>query len=86
VVTDEVYYATENGQILDLDYHEMNSFRDTTLHSLLIQATSIVGRMGRPNNAIERSRRFAGRDRNYSLVRGHTSDRNSQLGIDNRSS
>ena len=57
VATDEVYYATENGQIFDCDYRHMNLFRTTTLYSLLCEVPSTIGRMARPNNIVERHRR-----------------------------
>jgi len=53
VATDEVYFATENGQILDVDYREMELFRKKPLYTLLNGVTSTIGRLGRPNNAIE---------------------------------
>ena len=57
VATDEVYYATENGQIFDVDYHNMNVFRSGTLYNLLCEVPSTIGRMARPNNIIDRNRR-----------------------------
>jgi hypothetical protein len=57
VATDEVYYATENGQILDVDYKNMNMFRKGTLYNLLVQVPSTIGRMARPNNIVEKYRR-----------------------------
>ena len=35
VATDEVYYATEKGQLFDCDYRNMNMFRFGTLYDLL---------------------------------------------------
>ena len=57
VATDEVYYATENGQIFDVDYRNMNVFRKGTLYNLLCEVPSTIGRMARPNNIIDRNRR-----------------------------
>lgn len=57
MATDEVYYATETGQILDCDYKHMNMFRKGTLYSLLAQVPSTIGRMSRPNNIVDRHRR-----------------------------
>jgi len=56
VATDEVYWATENGQIFDCDYRNMNMFRSTTLFDLLAEVPSTIGRMARPNNIIEKHR------------------------------
>ena len=56
VATDEVYYATENGQIFDCDYKNMNMFRKGTLYDLLSQVPSTIGRMSRPNNIVEKYR------------------------------
>lgn len=56
VATDEVYWATESGQILDCDYKNMNCFRKKTLYKLLTQVPSSIGRMARPNNIVERHR------------------------------
>ena len=66
VATDEVYYATENGQILDVDYKHMNMFRYGTLYSLLAQVPSTIGRMARPNNIVERHRRRGSQNQSYS--------------------
>ena len=63
MATDEVYFATENGQILDVDYHHMQVFRKSTLFSLLQQVPSTIGRMARPNNIVERHR-----NRSYSMA------------------
>ena len=70
VATDEVYYATETGQILDVDYRDMRLFRKTPLYTLLGGVTSTIGRLGRPNNAIEfvKRQRDAARDRS-SIIR-----------------
>ena len=57
VATDEVYYATEKGQLFDCDYRNMNMFRAGTLYSLLAKVPSTIGRMARPNNIIDRARR-----------------------------
>mmetsp|Transcript_24689 Transcript_24689/g.30813 ORF Transcript_24689/g.30813 Transcript_24689/m.30813 type:complete len:101 (-) Transcript_24689:561-863(-) len=57
VATDEVYWATENGQIFDCDYRNMNVFRRKTLFTLLTQVPTSIGRMARPNNIMERHRR-----------------------------
>jgi len=38
VATDDVYFANEKGQILDVDFLEMKLFRDTTLAGLLEEA------------------------------------------------
>ena len=35
VETDDVYWATEKGQILDIGFHQMGTFRKTTLYGLL---------------------------------------------------
>lgn len=35
VETDDVYYATEKGQIVDISFHQMGTFRTTTLYGLL---------------------------------------------------
>ena len=56
VATDEVYYATENGQIFDCDYRNMNMFRKGALYELLSQVPSTIGRMNRPNNIVEKYR------------------------------
>ena len=56
VATDEVYFATENGCILDVDYLNMCLFRNSTLHSLIEQTETTVNRMNRPNNIMDRSR------------------------------
>jgi hypothetical protein len=56
VATDEVYYATENGQIFDCDYKHMNMFRKGTLYDLLAEVPSTIGRMARPNNIVEKYR------------------------------
>ena len=61
VATDEVYWATENGQIFDCDYKNMNVFRTSTLYRLLSIVPSTIGRMGRPNNIVERHRRRGSR-------------------------
>ena len=65
MATDEVYYATEDGQILDCDYKHMNMFRKGTLYSLLTQVPSTIGRMSRPNNIIDKYRR---NNRSYSIA------------------
>ncbi len=57
VATDEVYWATENGQIFDCDYKNMNVFRVNTLYALLCEVPSTIGRMARPNNIVEKHRR-----------------------------
>ena len=57
VATDEVYWATENGQIFDCDYRNMEMFRNSTLFELIKEVPSTIGRMARPNNIIERHRR-----------------------------
>ena len=56
MATDEVYYATENGQILDVDYQHMNMFRFGTLYGLLAKVPSSIGRIGRPNNIVDCNR------------------------------
>ena len=56
VATDEVYFATEKGQIFDCDYRNMNCFRTGTLYELLTQVPSTIGRMSRPNNIVEKYR------------------------------
>jgi len=60
VATDEVYWATENGQIFDCDFKNMNVFRKTTLYTLLTIVPSTIDRMGRPNNIVERHRNRRG--------------------------
>ena len=60
VATDEVYYATENGQIFEVDYRNMNVFRKGTLYNLLCEVPSTIGRMARPNNIIDRRRNTRG--------------------------
>ena len=35
MATDEVYFATEEGVILDVDYRHMHLFRKSTLASLI---------------------------------------------------
>ena len=73
VATDEVYFATENGQILDVNFRHMNLFRNSTLYSLLGEVTSTIGRMGRPNNAVEfvkAMRKGADQSRNYTVADG----------------
>jgi len=67
VATDEVYYATENGQILDVDYKHMNMFRFGTLYSLLSKVPSTIGRMARPNNIVDKNRKKARGDRSNSV-------------------
>jgi len=67
VATDEVYYATENGQILDVDYKHMNMLRYGTLYSLLSKVPSTIGRMARPNNIVDRNRQKGRGDRSNSL-------------------
>ena len=57
VATDEVYYATENGQILDCDFRHMNCFRQGILYKLLAEVPSTIGRMARPNNIVEARKR-----------------------------
>ena len=53
MATDEVYFATEEGVILDVDYRHMHLFRKSTLASLITQTKTTIGRLGRPNNIIE---------------------------------
>lgn len=53
MATDEVYFATEEGVILDVDYRNMHLFRKSTLASLINQTKTTIGRLGRPNNIIE---------------------------------
>lgn len=65
VATDEVYYATEQGQIFDCDYKNMRMFRKGTLYSLLEQVPSTIGRMSRPNNIVDR---YRARNRGYSIT------------------
>ena len=68
VATDEVYFATEHGCILDVDYLNMCLFRKTTLHSLIEQTETTIGRMNRPNNIMERAgNRRAQGDRSFSV-------------------
>ena len=68
VATDEVYFATEHGCILDVDYLNMCLFRKTTLHSLIEQTETTIGGMNRPNNIMDRSRnRRAQGERSYSV-------------------
>ena len=69
VATDEVYFATENGQILDVDYRNMALFRSQPLYTLLTGVTSTIGRLGRPNNAVEfvKRQRDEARERSLSL-------------------
>jgi hypothetical protein len=69
VATEECYYATEKGQILDINFREMNLFRHQTLYSLLKEVESTIGRIGRPNAAIEQARRMReNRGRNQSIA------------------
>lgn len=56
VATDEVYFASENGCIFDVDYRNMCLFRKSTLASLIDQTETTIGRLGRPNNIMDRSR------------------------------
>jgi len=72
VATDEVYFATENGQILDVDYRNMALFRSQPLYTLLTGVTSTIGRLGRPNNAVEfvKRQRDEARERSMSLKGG----------------
>ena len=53
MATDEVYFASEDGVILDVDYRHMHLFRNSTLAGLINQTKTTIGRLGRPNNIIE---------------------------------
>ena len=57
VATEEVYFATEKGQILDVSFRNMTTFRSTPLYSLLGEVETSIGRLGRPNAAVEQARR-----------------------------
>ena len=70
VATDEVYFATENGQIFDCDYRNMNCFRKDTLFELLAQVPSTIGRMSRPNNIVEKYRQKRRQSLSYSQAGG----------------
>ena len=61
VATDDVYWATENGQIFDCDFYNMQMFRNSILYDLLVQVPTTIGRMARPNNIVERHRRRGSR-------------------------
>ena len=67
VATDEVYYATENGEIFDCDYRNMRQFRAGTLYALLSEVPSTIGRMARPNNIIDRHRKKGRNTVNFSI-------------------
>ena len=70
MATDEVYFATENGQIFDCDYRNMNCFRRSTLFELLAQVPSTIGRMSRPNNIVEKYRQKRRQSMSYSQAGG----------------
>lgn len=74
VATDEVYWATENGQIFDCDFRNMNVFRRDTLYTLLTIVPSTIGRMGRPNNIVERHRQRRETRSSYVGSRHHRAD------------
>ena len=83
VATDEVYFATEQGCILDVDYRHMSLFRKTTTHSLLAQTETSIARMSRPNNIIDRRKNRAGHDN--SLLGQHTNRSHGSQRYDTRS-
>lgn len=70
MATDEVYFATENGQIFDCDYRNMNCFRKGTLYDLLAEVPSTIGRMSRPNNIVEKYRQKRRQSMSYSQAGG----------------
>jgi len=37
IATEDVYFATESGKILEVDFRKCTLFRDTTLYSLLMK-------------------------------------------------
>lgn len=77
VTTDETYYATTDGKIQDVDFHNMALFRKRTLYNLLSKVPSSISRMGRPVNAVahfnieakDRSRSGAGAAGGLGVVR-----------------
>ena len=76
VATDEVYFATEHGCILVVDFHNMCLFRKTTLHNLIEQTETTIARMGRPNNIMDRARNRRDRDdMSFSAIHGARTDR-----------
>ena len=53
--TDQVYYANERGQILSVDFHNMNVFRKSTLYKIIEETRDwkykVPGARGRGDNS-----------------------------------
>ena len=47
VATEDVYFATESGKILEVNYMKNAFFRDSTLFSLLVKAPQSYARINR---------------------------------------
>lgn len=65
--TEDVYFATETGKILEVDFRKALLFRSTTLYSLLMQAPQSYSR-------INRVRQMAGMEAERHLINGALND------------
>lgn len=61
MATEDVYFATESGKILEINFAKNAFFRDSTLYSLLVKAPQSYAR-------INRVRQMAGKKETRALI------------------